>query len=149
MGKSETLWDKYHRFRELGEPQRALDCLEAAARRGKLEVAFLLGQEYGVFASAEVVDYARAAEWFRFAADRGHAPAKYEYGLALVLGLGVEPDAAVGMEYIHAAARLDNAFALRWLLDADHQARHGFVLTERDRDRYGERLLELKRTGAA
>ena len=135
----ETYWKCF----EAGDEAGALAVLEQEAlSKQNAVLMFLLGQEYGVAGSPPIQDYAKAAQWFKRAAELGDAKAKYEYGLALVLGLGVEKEVQVGVKYIFAAADDGNPLALRFLFSTEKQALHNFKLSEKEAIRY----LGLART---
>jgi localization factor PodJL len=57
-------------------------------------------------------DYAKAAEWYRLAAERGFAPAQYRIGNFYEKGLGVDRDAAKARHWYQLAADQGNASAM-------------------------------------
>ena len=78
--------------------------LQSAADTGGSAAAhFLLGAiaESGV---AGEQNYATATEHYRDAAEQGHAPAQFRYGMALLAGRGIEPDAFEAESWLRRAA---------------------------------------------
>ena len=59
---------------------------------------------YDGVAAYECNDFAAAAEWFRKAAEQGHAPAQYNLGTLYECGLGVPQDYVEAVKWFRKAA---------------------------------------------
>jgi len=83
--------------------QEARTLLQSAADAGLPVACYLLGliAETGI---AGAQDFSAAAEHYRVAAEQGHAPAQFRYGMALLAGRGVEPDAFEAESWLRRAA---------------------------------------------
>lgn len=85
--------------------------LRAAAASGDNKAFFEIGDRYmdgRGFAS----DYAKAAEWYSLAADRGFAPAQYRIGNFYEKGLGVDRDLTKARTWYQLSAEQGNASAM-------------------------------------
>lgn len=79
------------------------DSLENAANAGGADDQFQLGVQY-LYGTNVPKDPAKAAEWFRKAADQGHVPALRELGILTASGEGVTPDPEEGARLLGMAA---------------------------------------------
>jgi len=88
-----------------------LDRLREAASGGDPTALFRLGERHE---RGEAVprDIARAADYMRLAAERGHAEAQYRLGLYLTAGRGVDLDREAGYMWLARAAEQDAPIAL-------------------------------------
>jgi len=97
----------YHK-RHRDDPARAL--FQRAARQGDAEAAFQLAELER--------DHARAAQWYRQAAQLGHAKAALGLALLLKNGDGIPPDKAAAAHWLGVAARAGDAHAMFLLSNA-------------------------------
>jgi len=79
------------------------DSLVTLAQNGDAESQYKLGLNY-IYGTDVPKDAAKAAEYFKMAADQGFLPARRELGLLLASGEGVEPDMEKALEYLSEAA---------------------------------------------
>ena len=72
--------------------ERSPAAMEKAARAGDMESAYELGKvyEYGLLGATQ--DEARAAQWYRTAAEMGHRGAQFEASISYYKGQGVAQD---------------------------------------------------------
>ncbi len=87
------------------------DELHAAVASGDNKALFEIGDRY-MDGRGLTNDYAKAAEWYRLAAERGFAPAQYRIGNFYEKGLGVERDAVKAKHWYELAANQGNASAM-------------------------------------
>ncbi|KAA6464917.1 sel1 repeat family protein [Acidobacteria bacterium AB60] len=62
-------------------------------------------------------DAVRGAEWYRVAAERGHAEAQYSLGFMYLRGEGVQADPIKGLEWLRQSAGQGDESAIRLLAD--------------------------------
>ncbi len=112
-----SIWSKYSELQEAGEYKSAILLLEAYATKNNcLQAMFLLGQELGVYSYPSITDYSRSAYWFKKASDNGHNASRYEFGLALISGIGVDVNINEGKKLILSSADSGNKLALEVVL---------------------------------
>ena len=70
------------------------------------EEMYLKGREY-----YDKKDYKQAFEWYKKAAEYGHAPAQYHLGLCFEFGAGIEQNYTKAVEWYKKAAEQGNKFA--------------------------------------
>ncbi|MEP7455710.1 SEL1-like repeat protein [Phyllobacterium sp. SB3] len=87
------------------------DELHAAVASGDNKALFEIGDRY-MDGRGFTSDYAKAAEWYRLAAERGFAPAQYRIGNFYEKGLGVDRDAVKAKHWYELAANQGNASAM-------------------------------------
>lgn len=87
------------------------DALRDAAEDGDPKAMFEIGSRYAEGRGVKH-DMARAAEWYKRAADLGYAPAQYRIGNFHEKGIGVERDIAVAKTWYEKAAKQGNASAM-------------------------------------
>jgi TPR repeat protein len=83
---------------------------QAKAEAGDADAQFGLGLKFGNSAGASL-DFARAAQWYRKAADQDHALAQFNLGIMYAKGQGVPVDDAEAIRWIQRAAELGDAGA--------------------------------------
>lgn len=105
-------WEQYINLHESGKHKEALLELEKYAMQGDISAMFCLGQDYGVYSYKSVTDYNRAAYWFEKASNEGDLTSRYEYGVALLLGMGIDVSIEKGKALIISAAKGGNELAL-------------------------------------
>ena len=87
-----------------GQYATALEEFAEPAREDDPEALYFLGRMYETGLGVEK-DSARAADFYRRAADGNHVAAQYEYGNLLVLGEGVAQDLAAAYRWTYMAAQ--------------------------------------------
>lgn len=87
------------------------ETLRKAAASGDNKALFEIGDRY-MDGRGLASDYAKAAEWYNLAADRGFAPAQYRIGNFYEKGLGVTRDIAKAKSWYELAAEQGNASAM-------------------------------------
>jgi TPR repeat protein len=91
------------------KPSAAALDLRNRAMRGDADAQYDLGDNYRWGSGAVPRDLRKAAEWFRMAANQGHARSQYQLGKCYEEGEGVEKDRTKAIEwYRKAAARGDS-----------------------------------------
>lgn len=98
---------------------RHLSLVGEAAELGYAPAQFTRGMYY-LFGDLGPLDLELAAKCFAAGSSQGYPPAQYEYGLALLHGVGVAKDGVEAMRLIHAAADAGNETAKEFL-----QVNHG------------------------
>jgi len=83
--------------------------VKVAAKSGCAPALFTQGM-YHLFGDMAPLDKESAVKSFAAAARQGYPPGQYEYGLALVHGVGDAADIKEGMRLIHAAAAAGNEY---------------------------------------
>lgn len=81
----------------------ATDNLAEKAQNGDMESQYKLGLNY-IYGNDVPKDAAKAAEYFKMAADQGYIPARRELGILLAAGEGVEKDMDTAIQYLSEAA---------------------------------------------
>jgi Sel1 repeat len=98
--------------------------LQAAIMVGKdVPAAYRLAQIYERGTHDIPVDVVQAANWFRYAAQRGHVEAMAEYALCLELGCGVDVDDEMALEWYVKAANAGHVTAKYSVGEAFEEAR--------------------------
>jgi TPR repeat protein/membrane protease YdiL (CAAX protease family) len=92
--------------------QLLLDTYSPAATGGDPKAQFRIGYFYE-FSSVPTRDLAKAAEWYRKAADQDYAPAQTDLGYMYGHGLGMPEDQEAAMSWYLKAARQGDAVAER------------------------------------
>ena len=87
------------------------EALRDAAAKSDSRALFEIGSRY-MDGRGVPSDYAKAADWYSRAADRGFAPAEYRLGNFYEKGLGVERDLSKAKSYYLLAAEKGNASAM-------------------------------------
>ncbi len=90
--------------------ETALKELSGPAKEGDPQALYVLGKMYGAGLGVKK-ELARAAEYYRLAAEQTDAGSQYEFGTALVLGDGVKQDIAEAVKWLLIAARQGHAGA--------------------------------------
>lgn len=93
---------------------RHLALLLRAAQLNYAPAQFTLGM-YHLFGDFLSLDKCLAAKYFESASGQGYPSAQYEYGLALLHGVGVPQDAKEGARLIRAAASAGNETAQEYI----------------------------------
>ena len=126
-----ALPDEFPSGAEFAEWRLAL--LRRAAEAEYPPAQFELGKAYdgGVLGDNPEI----SADWFRLAAQRGHAHAQWVHGLNLLAGRGQSPDSYAAYEWIRRAAEGRFIGAMDFLADAYATGLHGFPLDD-ERARY-------------
>ena len=70
-------------------------------------------------------DSARAAEWYRRAAERGHPDAQYNLGFMFLLGEGVQTDPDEGLRWLRRSAEQGDEQSIRLLTDLYRNGMYG------------------------
>jgi TPR repeat protein len=83
-------------------------------------------------------DAVRAAEWYRRAADRGHADAQYNLGFMYFLGEVVPSDSAVGLRWLRLAADQGEESSYRLLADLYRNGYYGVSVDPAEATRWDE-----------
>ena len=83
---------------------------EALAEQGDAEAQFGLGLKYGN-ATGEDLDFAKAARWYRMAADQNHPLAQFNLGVMYSRGQGMPVDDVEARRWINLAAESGDAAA--------------------------------------
>ena len=91
-------------------PVSGLRQAEALAEQGDAEAQFGLGLKYGN-ATGEDLDFAKAAGWYRKAADQNHPLAQFNLGVMYSRGQGMPVDDVEAKRWINLAAELGDAAA--------------------------------------
>ena len=87
------------------------DHVLAAAEQGNAKAQSLLGAEH----CSVPRDYARAAQWFRRAAEQGEPFAQWRLGVMYLNGHGVPQDYSQAARWFRCAAEQGDAHGQRWL----------------------------------
>jgi TPR repeat protein len=93
-----------------GRQASDLKAISLQARQGDAHSQYLLGRIYEAGNGARE-NAARAAEWYRKAADQNLAPAQYSLGRLYAAGTGVAQDYSQAMQWFRRAAAKDYALA--------------------------------------
>lgn len=91
-------------------------------------------------------DAIRAAEWYRRAADRGHADAQYNLGFMYLLGEGVPSDTAEGLRWLRLAADQGEESAYRLLADLYRNGYYGVPVDPAEATRWDEMYRQAQQT---
>jgi TPR repeat protein len=94
-------------------------------------------------------DPGRGTEWYRRAADRGHAEAQYNLGFMYLLGEGVPSDSAEGLRWLRLAADQGDVSSFLLLADLYRYGRYGVTLNNTQADQWDERYRQSERARAA
>ena len=129
---------------EAGLIKESFQILENAGRNGDKDAAFLLGQEYGVYAKQGWQDFEKAYHWFEIGSELGDAACTYEQGIALLKGLGVAPSHEKGLAKVIEAAEQKNKMALEFLLSKQWQAEYELSISTGEQEKYAHMLKELE-----
>ncbi len=81
---------------------------EEAERKQQIEDNFAMGRNYALGENGHTADWAKAAEYYRKAADAGHAEAQYYLGECYEKGLGVSQDHTEAVAWYRKAAEQGN-----------------------------------------
>ncbi len=97
---------------------RHLRLLAEAAGKAYAPAQFTLGM-YHLFGDRLPLDPGLAMSFMGAAAARGYPPGEYEYGFALLRGMGVTKDEEAGLRLIRKAAAAGNEVALEFLREPE------------------------------
>jgi len=102
------------------------------ADQGNLEAQYYVARIYANGMNGVPVDYAKAAQWYRRAADKKYPPAMQELGYLYEQGLGVQRDELVGLNLQREASGLGDDLDYSWKLAAtkDEAAKQIAALTD-------------------
>ena len=89
----------------------AIEYFEKAARSGDAESAYHLGKIYEYGMGGAAADAARAASWYRTAADLGHRRGQFEASIAYYKGHGVDVDRAEAAKWWTLAMKPEDDYA--------------------------------------
>jgi TPR repeat protein len=113
-----------------------------AGELGSLEAQRDLGALYATGDWTGPRDPARAAEWYRRAADRGHADAQYNLGFMYLLGEGVTSDPKEGLRWLVRAADQGEDQSFRLLADLYRNGYYGVPLDIGEAERWDKRYRD-------
>lgn len=88
------------------------------AKQGDPEAQYYVARIHANGMDGVAVDYARAAEWYRKAADQGYASAMQELGFLYEQGLGVEKDPLLALDLQRKASGLGEELDYAWKITA-------------------------------
>jgi TPR repeat protein len=91
-------------------------------------------------------DAVRAAEWYRRAADRGHADAQYNLGFMYLLGEGVASDTAEGLRWLRLAADQGEESSYRLLADLYRNGYYGVPVDPAEATQWDELYQQAQQT---
>ncbi len=80
--------------------EKAVATTQELADEGYAPAESVVGSLYAQGVYGYELDYAKAAQWYKKAADRDDASGQYGYGRLLCIGMGVEQDFNKAMEYL-------------------------------------------------
>lgn len=112
--------------RDSSSDEKYLAELRARIARGDVEAEVALGNLYESSQSVLPMDPALAAEWYRRAADKGHAGAQFNLANMYRDGLGVPRDAGLAVTWYQKAADQGDAIA-QFSLGSIYEAGAGVV----------------------
>jgi len=113
-----------------------------AGELGSLEGQRDLGALYATGDWTGPHDPVRAAEWYRRAADRGHADAQYNLGFMYLLGQGVPSDPKEGLRWLLSAADQGDEASFRLLADLYRDGHYGVPLDPAEAERWDTRYRQ-------
>jgi hypothetical protein len=120
-----------------------------AGELGSLDGQRDLGAFYGSGDWTGPHDAIRAAEWYRRAAERGHADAQYNLGFMYLLGEGVSSDPAEGLRWLRLAADQGESASFRLLADLYRNGYYGVSVDPAEAARWDERYRLSQQARAA
>jgi TPR repeat protein len=123
-----------------GEERDSL--LLRAGELGSLEGQRDLGVLYATGDWTGPHDPVRGAEWYRRAADRGHADAQYNLGFMYLLGEGVPSNHKEGLQWLLGAADQGDEAAFRLLADLYRNGYYGVPLDFGEAERWDKRYRD-------
>jgi TPR repeat protein len=106
-----------------GAERDALLC--KAGELGSLHAQRDLGALYATGNWTGPKDSVQAVQWYRRAAERGHADAQYNLGFMYLLGEGVQNDPEEGLRWLRLAAAQGDGSAMRLMADLYHNGFYG------------------------
>ena len=110
-----------------------------AGQMGSLEAQRDLGALFATGDWTGPRDVVRAAEWYRRAAERGHADAEYNLGFMYLLGEGVQTDPDEGLRWLRRSADQGGETAIRLLADLYRNGIYGVSADHVEARRWQER----------
>lgn len=113
---ADELWQKASDLMGVGEQRKAFDYLLPAAEKGNVNARYWVAKYYYHDFPGAKLDYTKAEEWARKAADAGHADAQFLMGDLYYYGNGVTKDLEAARRWYEKAASQGNKTA-RWTLD--------------------------------
>jgi TPR repeat protein len=96
-----------------------------AGELGSLEAQRDLGALFATGNWTGPRDSVRAVEWYRHAAERGHADAQYNLGFMYLLGEGVQADPDEGLRWLRTSAEQGDEQSVRLLADLYRNGLYG------------------------
>jgi TPR repeat protein len=120
--------------------------LVKAGELGSREAQRDLGALYATGGWTGPHDAVRAAEWYRRAAERGHADAQYNLGFMYLLGEGVTSDAAEGLRWLRLAADQGEESSFRLLADLYRNGYYGVSIDPAQAARWDELYRQSQQT---
>ena len=116
-----------------------------AAELGSVNAQGLLGCLYATGDSSWPMDLAKAAAWYRRAAERGDRGSQYELGFMLLLGEGEPKNTDEGLMWLERAGELGNNDACKLLADCYEKGSFDVPLDAAKAARWRDRLEEYER----
>ena len=146
QGHPDAVYWSSHLYRD-GTERDAL--LLKAGELGSLEGQRDLGALYATGHWTGPRDAVRAAEWYRRAAERGHADAQYNLGFMYLLGEGVPANPVEGLRWLRLAADQEEESSFRLLADLYRNGYHGVPLDPGEAALWDERYRLSQQMHAA
>jgi Caspase domain/Sel1 repeat len=103
---------------DLGSGTLSLQRWLPLAQNGKAEAQYYVARIYANGMGGVAIDYERAAEWYRRAADQNYTSALQELGYMYEQGLGVEKDSKLALNMQRKAAGLGEELDYAWKITA-------------------------------
>jgi TPR repeat protein len=122
--------------------ERDSSLLLRAGELGSLEGQRDLGALYATGDWTGPRDSARAAEWYRRAAERDHEDAQYNLGFMYLLGEGVPKDTKEGLRWLLRAADQGDEMSIRLLADLYQNGHYGVPLDPAEAERWDKRYRQ-------
>ena len=116
-----------------------------AGELGSVNAQGLLGCLYATGDCSWPMDLAKAAAWYRRAAERGDRSAQYELGFMLLLGEGEPKNTDEGLLWLERAGELGNTDACKLLADCYEKEAFDVPLNAAKAARWRDRLEEYER----
>jgi len=135
QGHPEAMYRLSHLYPD-GSERDAL--LLKAGDLGSLEAQRDLGALYATGDWTGPRDLAMAVDWYRRAAERGHADAQYNLGFMYLLGERVASDSQQGLHWLYKSADQGEEPAFRLLVDIYRNGYYGVVPDSAEADRWDE-----------
>ena len=115
-----------------------------AGELGSLEAQRDLGALYATGDWSGPRDPVRGAEWYRRAAERGHANAQYNLGFMYLRGEGVSSDPVEGLRWIRLAGDQREPASCRLLAELYRFGHYGISIDPGEADRWDDLYQQLQ-----